>query len=86
MLKFRQIPVTPFQQNCSILWCDQTQACALVDPGGETQRLQAALDEEGLTPSAIWLTHGHLDHVAASPELAEHYSIPIIGPHQDDLF
>ena len=86
MLKFRLIPVTPFQQNCSIVWCEETSTCALIDPGGDIPRLLQALAEEGLTPSAIWLTHGHLDHVAAAPELAQDFSIPIIGPHQDDLF
>ncbi|BFM09063.1 MBL fold metallo-hydrolase [Halioxenophilus aromaticivorans] len=86
MLKFRIIPVTAFQQNCSVLWCDQTKQTVLVDPGGDIDRIQAVLSEEGLTPHAIWLTHGHLDHVAASPDLARQFDVPIIGPHREDLF
>lgn len=86
MLQFRIIPVTPFQQNCSLIWCDQTQHAALVDPGGDVDLIKAAIAEEGVQVQAIWLTHGHLDHVGGSQSLAKTFKIPIIGPHKDDLF
>jgi len=86
MLKFRVIPVTPFQQNCSLVWCDQTKQAAFIDPGGEVDRLEAAAAQEGVKVTAIWLTHGHLDHVSGSPSLAQALDLPIIGPQEDDLF
>lgn len=80
------IPVTPFQQNCTVLWCETTQQAAIVDPGGEAGRIIQTVTQRQLTPVKILLTHGHLDHVGATLELAEHYSIPVIGPHPDDQF
>ncbi|WP_119393826.1 MBL fold metallo-hydrolase [Salinibius halmophilus] len=86
MLKHLQIAVTPFQQNCSIVYCDQTKDAALVDPGGDTQVLKQVLAEQGLTLKAIWLTHGHLDHVGGSAELANEFAVEIIGPGVGDAF
>ena len=81
------IPVTPFQQNCTLLVCDQTQQAAVVDPGGDVEQILATIKESGATVAQILLTHGHLDHAAAAPELAAALGdIPIIGPHQDDQF
>ena len=81
------IPVTPFQQNCTLLVCDQTQQAAVVDPGGDVEQILATIKESGATVAQILLTHGHLDHAAAVPELAAALGdIPIIGPHQDDQF
>ena len=81
------IPVTPFQQNCTLLVCDQTQQAAVVDPGGGVEQILATIKESGATVAQILLTHGHLDHAAAAPELAAALGdIPIIGPHQDDQF
>ena len=81
------IPVTPFQQNCTLLVCDQTQQAAVVDPGGDVEQILATIKESGATVAQILLTHGHLDHAAAAPELAAAVGdIPIIGPHQDDQF
>lgn len=85
-LQIAVVPVTPFQQNCSILWCTKTMQAAVVDPGGDVPRLLAALKEFAVTPAAIWLTHGHLDHAGGAAELAETLSIPIIGPHEADRF
>jgi len=86
MLKFKIIPVTLFQQNCTLLWCDDTNQAAVVDPGGERDRVLAAIREAGVEPVKILLTHGHLDHVGGTAELAESLDLPIEGPHRDDGF
>ena len=83
-LSIAVIPVTPFQQNCSLVWCTKTMEAAIVDPGGDVARIRAALKETGVKPVAIWLTHGHLDHAGGATELAEALSLPIIGPHEAD--
>ena len=80
------IPVTPFQQNCSLVWCDQTQEAALVDPGGEIARVLQEVERRGLTLKAIWLTHAHIDHAGGTAELARLKGLPIIGPHVGDQF
>lgn len=85
-LQIAVIPVTPFQQNCSILWCTKTMQAVIVDPGGDVVLIRGALKEVGVTPVAIWLTHGHLDHAGGAAELAEALSVPVIGPHQADKF
>ncbi|PSJ47777.1 hypothetical protein C7H85_02865 [Zobellella endophytica] len=86
MLERITLPVTPFAQNCSLIWCSQSGKAALVDPGGETERLLAAVAERGLELESILLTHGHLDHVGATGELKEKTGVPIIGPGRDDAF
>jgi len=86
MLKVAIIPVTAFQQNCSLLWCDETLRGAIVDPGGDVERILTAVDEVGLTPEKILLTHAHIDHAGATAELAERCALPIEGPHVDDRF
>ncbi|HED35227.1 MAG TPA: MBL fold metallo-hydrolase [Gammaproteobacteria bacterium] len=86
MLQYQLIPVTSFQQNCSLVWCDQTNEAVLVDPGGEAERLLSAVAEHRLDLKAIWLTHGHLDHVGATAELKEKLNLPVTGPHKDDQF
>lgn len=80
------VPVTPFQQNCSIIWDEHTQAAAVVDPGGDLERVLAEVDREGLHLEKILLTHAHLDHAAATAELASLKQLPIEGPHRDDQF
>lgn len=80
------IPVTPFQQNCSLVWCDQTQEAAVVDPGGEIARVLQEVERRGLTLQAIWLTHAHIDHAGGTAELARLKGLPIIGPHVGDQF
>jgi glyoxylase-like metal-dependent hydrolase (beta-lactamase superfamily II) len=85
-MKFEIIPVTPFQQNCSLIWCEATGKAALVDPGGEPDRLLAAVAKHGLTLDRLLLTHGHLDHVGAAGVLSQRLGIPIEGPHEDDAF
>ncbi len=86
MLQYHIIPVTPFQQNCCLLWCDQTRDAVLVDPGGEIEKLMAAVEEQSVNLTAVWLTHGHLDHVGACAQLQKEFTLPIIGPHHDDQF
>ncbi|MEA3640925.1 MAG: MBL fold metallo-hydrolase [Lamprobacter sp.] len=85
-MQFEIIPVTPFEQNCTLLICPTTQDAAIVDPGGEPERIRAALNRLSAKPRMILLTHGHLDHVGAAPELAAQLELPIIGPHRDDAF
>ena len=85
-LQIAVVPVTAFQQNCSIVWCTKTMQAAIVDPGGDVPLILGALKEIGVTPAAIWLTHGHLDHAGGATELAQTLSIPVIGPHEADKF
>jgi glyoxylase-like metal-dependent hydrolase (beta-lactamase superfamily II) len=85
-LQVRIVPVTPLQQNCSLIWDTTTKGAALVDPGGDIDRLLGALQHFGLTLKRIWLTHGHLDHAGAAAELRERTGIPVEGPHRDDQF
>jgi len=86
-LKGAIVPVTPFQQNCAILWDDATRHAVVVDPGGDVDRIAAAIDQAGVTVERIWLTHGHLDHAGGATELRERLNgIPIEGPDQRDEF
>ncbi len=86
MLQYFTIPVTPFQQNCSLVWCDQTLEAAVIDPGGDLDRVLAEVARRGLKLGQIWLTHGHIDHAGGTAELAQRLSLPIIGPHQGDQY
>jgi hydroxyacylglutathione hydrolase len=85
-MKVLVVPVTPFQQNCSIIWDERSMRAAVVDPGGDLARVLPELDRAGLTLEKILITHGHLDHAAATAELAELRGVPIEGPHPDDQF
>lgn len=84
MLRHETLPVTPFQQNCSLLWCDATNEAVLVDPGGDIPRLLAAVQRHGVTLAALWLTHAHIDHAGATGQLAREHGLPVIGPHPGD--
>ena len=86
MMKYRVIPVTRYQQNCSLVWCSKTHSATLIDAGGDIEQLLLAVAEEGVTLEKLLLTHGHLDHVGGAHTLAEQLNIPIIGPHQADRF
>jgi glyoxylase-like metal-dependent hydrolase (beta-lactamase superfamily II) len=79
-------PVTPLQQNCTIVWCAKTKKAAVIDPGGEIPRLMKALEDQGLTLEKIWITHGHMDHAGGAAELKRLTGVPIEGPHKDDQF
>jgi hydroxyacylglutathione hydrolase len=85
-MKYKILPVTPFQQNCTLLWCEASRRAALVDPGGDADRLRQALARDQLVLQKILLTHGHLDHVGAARELADSEGVSIIGPHIEDRF
>ena len=80
------IPVTPFQQNCTLLWCEKTKKAAVVDPGGDLDRIREAIEQSGVTVQKIILTHGHIDHAGGAAELREHLGVPIEGPHEADRF
>lgn len=83
-MQIRIIPVTPLQQNTSMIWSTETMEGVFVDPGGEVDRLMAAAEQFGVKIVAVWLTHGHLDHAGAATAVAERTGCPIIGPHEDD--
>lgn len=85
-MKYRIIPVTPFEQNCTLLWCEKTRHGVVVDPGGDVPRILAAITEEGVTVDKLLVTHGHIDHAGAAAELAKKLNVQIEGPHADDAF
>lgn len=80
------VPVTPFQQNCSVVWCTETMKGAVVDPGGEIDKILAAARQHGVEIEKILITHGHLDHASATKALSERLGVPIEGPHRDETF
>jgi glyoxylase-like metal-dependent hydrolase (beta-lactamase superfamily II) len=80
------VPVTPLQQNCTLLWCTETMLGAFVDPGGDLSRLKAAAAQHGVKIEKILLTHGHIDHCGQAGILAQELAVPIEGPHEEDLF
>lgn len=83
-LKAAIIPVTPFQQNCTLLWDEVSKAGAVVDPGGDLDAIQAAIAEVGMKPEKILLTHGHIDHAGGADELRAILGVKIEGPHRAD--
>ena len=85
-LKAVIIPVTPLQQNCTLIWCTATNKAAFVDPGGDLPRLKAAAAQQGVELEKILLTHGHIDHCGEAGALAKELSLPIEGPHEADRF
>lgn len=85
-LKYHIVPVTPFEQNCTLLWCDETQRAAVVDPGGDVRRILAAVEKAGVQLERILVTHGHIDHAGGVTELAELLSLPVEGPQVEDRF
>jgi glyoxylase-like metal-dependent hydrolase (beta-lactamase superfamily II) len=85
-LKVAIIPVTPFQQNCALLWDSETMAGAVIDPGGDVPEIIKAIDDSGVKVESIFLTHGHLDHAGGAAELAAHLGVKVIGPDKRDEF
>jgi glyoxylase-like metal-dependent hydrolase (beta-lactamase superfamily II) len=85
-MDYRILPVTPFSQNCSLLWCEETRRAAVVDPGGDLDSIVAAATQQGLAIEKILLTHGHIDHAGGAAALAARLSVPIEGPQREDSF
>ena len=85
-IHYQIIPVTSFEQNCTLLWCGETMRAAVVDPGGDIPRILDAVKANGVTLEKILVTHGHIDHAGAVADLAEQLSLPIEGPQREDQF
>lgn len=85
-MRYTVIPVTPFEQNCTVFWCERTRQAAVIDPGGDLDRVLAVLADEGLTLSKILVTHGHIDHAGGVAALVEKTGVPVEGPHVEDRF
>jgi glyoxylase-like metal-dependent hydrolase (beta-lactamase superfamily II) len=80
------IPVTPFRQNCTLLWCEATRDAVVIDPGGDVPLIRRTIEKTGVRVKQIWLTHGHVDHVGGAAELRDALKVPIVGPHIADQF
>jgi hydroxyacylglutathione hydrolase len=80
------IPVTLFEQNCTLLWCEATKKAVVIDPGGDVAKIEAAIKQTNVSVEKIWLTHGHIDHVGGAAELRDALKVPIEGPHFADKF
>lgn len=85
-MKIIVIPVTPYEQNCSLIICEETKIAAIVDPGGDPQRILNVVKKEGVKVDKVILTHGHLDHVGGTQAVADKLNVPVIGPEKSDLF
>ena len=85
-LHYEIIPVTPFAQNCSLLWCAATRRAAVVDPGGDVPKILAAAASRGVVVERILVTHGHIDHAGAVAALADDLNVPVEGPQREDAF
>jgi len=86
MLQYQILPVTPFEQNCTLFWCDETLQAVVIDPGGDIEKIQQAISDKKLILNKVLLTHGHIDHVGATKDIADYYTVPIEGPHKEDDF
>src|SRR5690606_35379377 len=84
--RYQIIPVTPFQQNCSVVWDDKSGIGAVIDPGGEAEKIFSFCENKKIQLEKIILTHGHMDHVGATAHIAKILKLPIIGPHPGDKF
>jgi hydroxyacylglutathione hydrolase len=86
MPKYQIIPVTPFQQNCTVFWCDNTKEAAIVDPGGDVELIIETIKQKALTLTKVLLTHAHIDHAGATQAISRHFNIAIEGPSKEDQF
>ena len=80
------VPVTPLQQNCSILWCSKSGKGAVIDPGGDLNNILDAIEQNNVTLEKILVTHAHIDHAGGVAELSERFDLPIEGPQREDQF
>jgi len=85
-MKYLVIPVTPFQQNCTLLWCERTGAAAVVDPGGDVDIILEEIERTRVKPEKILLTHGHVDHAGGTAELKRRLGLPVEGPQREERF
>ena len=85
-MRYVVIPVTPFLQNCSVVWCEQTGKGAVIDPGGDVEKILAVVDRENVELEKILLTHAHIDHAGGTAQLAAEKHLPVEGPHPGDQF
>lgn len=85
-MKYQIVPVTPFAQNCSVVWCEVTGKAAVIDPGGDVNKIEKVIEENNLRVEKVLLTHAHIDHAGATADIAEKYQVPIEGPHKGDEF
>jgi glyoxylase-like metal-dependent hydrolase (beta-lactamase superfamily II) len=85
-LKYSVVPVTPFQQNATVLWCEETRLAAVSDPGGDLPLILRVIEREKLKLEKIFVTHGHIDHAGAVADLADQFGVPIEGPQIEDKF
>ena len=85
-MRYAIIPVTPFEQNCTVFWCEKTRQAAVIDPGGDIDRILEFLEKEQLTLAKILVTHGHIDHAGGVGALAAQTGVTIEGPHEEDRF
>lgn len=85
-MRYQIVPVTPFEQNCTIFWCEVTRQAAVIDPGGDVDRILAVLAAEQLTLAKVLVTHGHIDHAGGVAALVARTGVPVEGPHADDAF
>lgn len=85
-MRYAIIPVTPFEQNCTLFWCEATRQAAVIDPGGDVDRILKVVADEGLQLAKILVTHGHIDHAGGVAALVERAGLPVEGPHEEDRF
>ena len=85
-MRYAIIPVTPFEQNCTLFWCEKTRQAVVIDPGGDLDKVLRVAEKEGVQLVKILVTHGHIDHAGAVAELAQRLTLPIEGPHEEDRF
>ena len=85
-MRYQIVPVTPFEQNCTLFWCENTRQAVVIDPGGDIERILRALEDEKLTLAKILVTHGHIDHAGGVAALVERSAVPVEGPHEEDRF
>ncbi|MFT7053195.1 MAG: hydroxyacylglutathione hydrolase [Psychromonas sp.] len=85
-MKIIVIPVTPYQQNCSLIICEETKIAAIIDPGGDSSHILNIVEKQGVKVDKIILTHGHLDHVGGTQAIVSQLKVPVIGPEKEDLF